>query len=305
LRYTEDSKSYTYSRIDPTTGMPAFFVGGLNGFTGDYPQQGGYAGRTDYRIDVDYRWAPELMTYVEASTGFKGGGVNPRPFFISQALPFGPEDLTAFEAGFKSNLFDNSLQMNGAAFYNQYHDIQLTLLTCPFAPYTPCALPANVANAHIKGLELETIAHPYPGLSIDSTVSYLDFHYTGFAENVGVTNGMVAPFTNKFKASFGVQYAADLGEHGTFTPRVDWSYQSSFFTNAVNSEFNKVGARGLVNLKATYTSENGLWSVTGGVTNLFDKFYYLNKFDLSAAFGVVSGQPGAPREWTIGVVRRF
>ena len=34
--------------------------------------------------------------------------------------------------------------MNAAAFYNQYHSIQLTLLSCPqFGGPGPCALPVN------------------------------------------------------------------------------------------------------------------------------------------------------------------
>ena len=45
----------------------------------------------------------DVMGYVQYSTGFKGGGVNPRPFFPQQALPFGPETLDSYELGFKSD----------------------------------------------------------------------------------------------------------------------------------------------------------------------------------------------------------
>ena len=48
------------------------------------------------------------MTYAQVSTGFKGGGINPRPFNPAQVLPFGPETLTAYEVGFKSDLLDGS-----------------------------------------------------------------------------------------------------------------------------------------------------------------------------------------------------
>jgi iron complex outermembrane receptor protein len=83
------------------------------------------------------------MTYAQIATGFKGGGVNPRPFFVQQAVPFNPEKLTAYEAGFKSDLLDRHLRVNGAVFLNKYKDIQLTVNNCPFpgVPPTPCALP--------------------------------------------------------------------------------------------------------------------------------------------------------------------
>ena len=34
-----------------------------------------------------------LMTYASVSTGFKGGGVNPRPFYPNQANAFNPADV--------------------------------------------------------------------------------------------------------------------------------------------------------------------------------------------------------------------
>ena len=43
------------------------------------------------------------MTDISASTGFKGGGINPRPFFPTQVQPFKPESLNAYEIGAKSD----------------------------------------------------------------------------------------------------------------------------------------------------------------------------------------------------------
>ncbi len=50
------------------------------------------------------------MTYGQVSTGYKGGGVNPRPFFLNQIQPFNPETLTTYEVGFKSDLFDRTMR---------------------------------------------------------------------------------------------------------------------------------------------------------------------------------------------------
>ena len=49
------------------------------------------------------------MTYASVATGFKGGGVNPRPFTPEQAVPFDSEHLTAYEIGAKSTLFGSLL----------------------------------------------------------------------------------------------------------------------------------------------------------------------------------------------------
>lgn len=41
------------------------------------------------------------------------------------------------------------------------------------------------------------------------------------------------------------------------------------------------------------------------VTNLTDKFYYINKVNATASTNIVQGQPGAPREWLVTARRNF
>jgi iron complex outermembrane receptor protein len=42
------------------------------------------------------------------------------------------------------------------------------------------------------------------------------------------------------------------------------------------------------------------------VTNLFDKYYFVSKFDLTGAgAGAITGQPGRPREWAVSVKKKF
>ena len=61
-----------------------------------------------------------------------------------------------------------------------------------------------------------------------------------------------------------------------------------------------------VNARVTYENEEYDFTVAAGVTNLFDKFYYLNWFDYQA-FGRpnTQAQPGAPQQWYLTVSKRF
>ena len=56
-----------------------------------------------------------MLAYATFSTGFKGGGVGPRPFNPAQARGFGPETLNNYELGLKLDLFDRgaALQHRG------------------------------------------------------------------------------------------------------------------------------------------------------------------------------------------------
>ena len=290
-----------------------------------------FRSRVDYRANVQYAVTDDLMAYAQYSTGFKGGGVNPRPFFVQQALPFGPETLTAYEVGFKSDLFDRRFRLNVAAFLSQYQDIQLTLNNCTAITGAgfgaPCALPVNAGDADVKGIEIETTMRPVDGLTIDGAVSYLDFEYKRFGTytstntttNVtttvavgGTTNlagpqfGDYAPFTPEWKWSFGIQYEIGLGNAGTLTPRFDAAYQGRVFGSAANRSSNQIDGYTISNARLTWNNEDEDLSVALAITNLFDEYHLLTIFDQTiAGQGYATGQPGRPREWALSLTKRF
>jgi iron complex outermembrane recepter protein len=310
VRYTKQDKDYTFVRVNPEggSGGGAALVSGLNGYTGTYSDA-----KTDYRADIDYHWTDEVMTYAEVSTGFKGGGVNPRPFFTFQAVGFNPETVTNYEGGIKSSWFDNTLRANVDGYFADYKNIQLALLNCDFLnppgypTGLPCALPFNAGNAHIKGAELELEEHPFAGLEIDASGSYLDFGYTSFGPYpTGVTMGMTTPFTPKLQGSLGLQYHIPLGSWGSITPRVDANARSSIYTNAVNASTNRIGGYTVYNARITLKPEHGSWEASLEALNFTDKFYWANIFDLTGAGGgSVSGTPSAPLEVAIQLKRTF
>jgi len=301
LRYTKDDKSYAFERryiSDPALTSP-YPAGAVDNRVGTYSGD-----HVDYRIGVDYRWMPGLLTYAQVSTGFRGGGVNPRPFNGAQLVSFDPETLTSYEIGFKSDLFDRKVRINGAAYISRYKDIILTN-TSP----APNATPVNAGDGRIKGLELEIEARPLEGLTVNASGSLLGFDFTRIgaagATIAGVTLDNMLPFTPKRKLDVGAQYAIALGKFGTLTPRADMSYQSSIFTNVSNTPLTRVPGYTLVNAKLTWLSGDEITSVAFGVTNLANKFYYLSNFVSTGTAGYVVGQPGRPREWSLTLKRKF
>ena len=303
VRYTKESKDYTYSRLN-VDGTPHGFLGSLTGKVGHYE-----GSKVDYRVNADYRWNEQLMTYASVSTGFKGGGTNPRPFFATQVQPFNKENVTAYEVGAKSDLLDRKLRVNVSAFFNKFKDIQLTRLTCPeFSPPGLgflCALPTNGGDADIKGVELETFLNPIAGLQIDASVSALDFKYTRTRADVGIPVGATAPGTIERKWSVGAQYELPLAGGSTLTPRFDLSYQGGFNTNVIVAASNRVAGYQMANARVTWRAADGKWEAAVLASNLFDKLYYLSVFDLLSSSGSKYGTPGAPREFSLQVKKKF
>jgi iron complex outermembrane receptor protein len=309
LRYTHEDKTYTFSRTNPNPSLPtnplvASLDGLSRGFKGD---------RLDWRVAGDYEVADDVRVYAQVATGFKGGGVNPRPYLESQLVPYDQETATSYELGLKSTLFDRMLQVNLAYYHTDYSDYQGLVSACPdlSPPGFPfCSATRNIGDAKIDGFELEFDARPVDGLSIDGSFSYTDFRFTSGLTGSGIVPGVTsAPFVPEWKYALGGQYEIDLGSTGSLTPRIDWIWQSEMESNIPNNVAGylngEVESRGLLNARITYRTADEAWEVALAATNLADEFYYTNKYDRELQSGNLYGQPGRPREFMLMVKRNF
>lgn len=336
VRQSWDRKSQEYFRHNPDGTVPATpcqpglapfdpanapncALLGLNGLTDGYKGD-----RFDWRAAVDYRFSDAVLAYAQVSTGYRSGGVNPRPFFapgtvlpvangqidpvngtpidVGQLASFAPETITSYEIGLKTDLLDRRLRLNLAAFTNDYKDIIVNLLACPIAP---CFQPNNGGTARVRGLEAEITAYPVDGLSLDFSGSYLDFQYRSVAPGSFIGLDMVTPFTPEWKAGGGIQYDLFDGKAGLLTLRLDGSYQSAVYTEAVNAPTNRIDGYFLANGRLTWSSEDRDWKVSLEVTNLGDRYYENTRFDQSIQSGTVSVSPGGPRQWALSLTRQF
>lgn len=330
IRYTEESKEQTYFRynLDGTINRFLDPIGAANGIGAPGALTGStavYEGdEIDYRIALDYRFSPAVLVYASVATGFKGGGSNPRPFNAEQLIAFGPEKLTAYELGAKTDFLNGDVRLNVSAFYNDYTDIQISVNTCPTGnPLTarPCAARLNAGDGIYKGLEAELTASPIEGLAIDGSLSYITFEYdedsllpSAAAPPFGTNPDGVLPsdppfFVPEWKANLGAQYEFDLGAAGSITPRLDLFYQHEQYTGAA-----EVGGERVLNFLPSFTVLNGrlTWQnanedlqIALEVTNITDEYYLLNTFDLRDAAGYKKDLPARPREWAVSVRKRF
>jgi iron complex outermembrane recepter protein len=315
-RYTQQDKTYTYIRLNPqgTTGGSATLVSGLNGYTAP-PYR---AHRWDWRANLNYQINDEAMVYGQLSTGFKGGGVDPRPFYAPQAVAFAPESLTTYEFGLKTNWFDNHLHANIDGYFSVYHDIQLTLANCSAVPAiaaasaaaginygSPCALPYNAGSAHQKGVEFESQLR-FGGFQADMNAAFLKFEYTYLDPNSGISLGMVTPQTPKWSGGAGVQYTWELGDHGSLTARGDGNTRSEIWSAAVNTNQNRIPGFTTYGAHLTWQASKSNWQVALHGENVTAKKYYIAIFDLSTAGqGTVGGVPGRPMEYDLEVKHQF
>lgn len=303
IRYTKDRKDYQFGRLNPYfPNLPAYTSAGqINGVEGNYRGDS-----VDYRANLQYRWSDAVMTYVQFSTGYRAGGVNPRPYVLDQAVSFEPERLKAYEAGFKVDLFGRALRLNGSVFINEYTDILFNNQT-PTPTSVLNSTPVNAGDAQFQGIELEANIRPLAGLQIDASGSYLGFDFKRIgaagATITGISLENRAPFAPEWKGNIGIQYQIPTNGAGAITPRVDVSYQSSFYPQVDNDPRARIDGYTLVNSRLTWMNEDRDLQVALAVTNLFDRYYDISA--LKYPIGIVSSTPAAPREWRISVRKSF
>jgi iron complex outermembrane recepter protein len=311
VRYSEEKKDYTFYRF-----MPNFHVPPLSLPAQWYPDSTGQflfplttghaeASRVDPKIGFQYQWTPDLMTYAQYATGYKSGGINPRPTVAADIVPFDEEELNSYEVGAKSEFFGNRLRFNTAVFFSKYKDLQLNATSVNLAGTTSVIL-TNVGHAEIKGWEGELQMEPVPDFIINAAAGYLDFEIKdlGSAANVaGAPCLSCKPaIVPEWKWNVGAQYSLDLGGLGSLTPRLDYTHQSKTFNDATNRVDNVTEAYGVLNGRLTWRDTEQRWSVALQVMNALDEEYYLSRAVTATLY---EGQPAKPRWWTLTVRREF
>jgi iron complex outermembrane receptor protein len=305
VRYSNNKKTFTFDHIG--SGFPTL-------------TQSATTERVDWTVSADYKVTDDQLIYATVATGFRPRSINPRPLTPSQFAPIPGENLISYELGTKGDYFDHRLRVNLAAFYSDYksHLRQLNGFECVGANpavgvvFDPALCPAGSSpftwfyyvgeKAKIYGAEAEITIEPTPDLLINAAFGYNKFESSGQGAAFFDPSNRIQP---TYSASAGIQYSFDAFS-GKLTPRFDWRYQSLMTynpapTTATTPLFN-VPANSIFDARLTYELDNK-WQASLGVTNLFDKFYYNNKFTLTG-FNV-SGSPARPREWLFSIKRDF
>lgn len=128
-------------------------------------------------VGIEYDITPDIMAYGSWSYGFKAGGFDAS----AQGGVYGPETVSAFEAGIKATL-GNGTTLNVAAFRSDYDDLQETtiLFIGEGEAQRITAVTANAAGARVQGIEISASSRVAEWLTLSADLGYLDAIYTDF-----------------------------------------------------------------------------------------------------------------------------
>jgi outer membrane receptor protein involved in Fe transport len=131
------------------------------------------------KVVVRYDLSPSAMVYAQATEGYRGGGVNTSgpASQVFGAVGSGQEPFQRFtgdrlwndEVGAKLSLFTGRLKLRADVFYDAWRNIQTDQLLPSGLPFT-----ANVGDGVNKGVEIEAVGEPFPGLTLRIDGAYND-----------------------------------------------------------------------------------------------------------------------------------
>ncbi len=153
-------------------------LAGTNTVTGATYSDASFSKATG-KLAADYKLSDSQLLYATVSTGFRSGGFNSGQA-IESLRTFKPEEVTAFELGSKNRFMRNTLQVNLAAFNNEYKNLQ-EQRQVPVGNTTVSTI-FNAAKAKASGLEAEVEWRQSRDLTLGGAVSLLDAKYTSFPD---------------------------------------------------------------------------------------------------------------------------
>ncbi len=241
-----------------------------------------------YTIGADYRFNESVLGYAKFSTGFKSGGWSPDAFSPAAVfLPVREETLDSFEIGFKSDLFDDSLRLNAAYFFNDYTDLQIGA-TVPGLGFTRF----NVEGVEIQGLEFEATLQVTDNFQLNGNLGILDGEYTDLSTSSagGLTNSGATPACGgvvsidcaktlslknapEYKGSIGALFSVPMGS-GELIASGDINFEDESWSLVANSpDHALIDVPTIINARIKYQSDAG-WSAAIWGKNIGDEEYY-------------------------------
>ncbi len=274
---------------DPST--PAAVVGALR--APDKAELDGVIGK------FSLAWTPndDSLYYFTWSEGFRpgllnrpGGAAGPNGYTVPYDLD--SDDVVNMEIGWKLDLADRTVRLNGSVFFADIEDLQTTI----FDPsIVNLFFSDNAADAEILGLEADFVWAATDNLTISGAVSFLDTEITAVnTPTSDVVKGDELAFAPDFQGNLRARYDwyLDSGIEMHVMPHISWSSESQSDVITINNT--EVDSWVMAGLSVGAAKDE--WTATLYVDNLFDE-----EVELARSFVFDRARISYARPLTVGL----
>lgn len=272
LRYTSEDKDQYIIHPNASTGGAGAF---------DVTADDSWSNVTGTLI-ASYAFTDDSTGYAKISQGWKAGGFNGEAptadaFFES----FDPEEVLAFEVGYKARLADDRVEINAAAFWNDISDMQFSVFL--EGSGGAASTVDNAGAATIRGIEIEMAAQLTDTIKLSANVGTLDTEYDEFIElGVDVKDSKDFPYAPETTASVALDWAMGSGPWGRIDTHIDWNYKDDYvvYANRDQNVSGQIASYDVVNARLTWSGisigDSAKLQVSAWGKNIFDEEYREN-----------------------------
>ncbi|MEH6515316.1 MAG: TonB-dependent receptor [Halioglobus sp.] len=262
---------------------------------------------TSPTVKADWQLNDAVMVYVSYAEGFKSGGFDMRgDASVSPGVADGydPETVETWEAGVKSELWNNRLRLNFTVFDMDYTDMQLTVQQAQPAPVFFSSDVLNAGTASIQGFELEALGQITQNLSTTASVGHLDADLDEvISGGVDVSDSWEMLNAPDWTGHLGLNYDLDLGGSGSMILNTALAYRDATRNfNNVTCSCDQDSSYTIWDASANWYSSDEHWTVSLYLKNINDTKYKTGGYNLGS--GELAFY-GAPRTWTANVSYQF
>ena len=233
----------------------------------------GVSDGTITKFTMSYTPNDNILLYGTVSEGFRSGFMN-RPGgrgndFYTVPYAFGTDDLTNYEIGWKTDLLDGSMRLNGSAFFAEIEGLQTTI----FDPSIDnLFFSDNAANAEVSGLEADLIWMPtsIEGLTVTGAISLLETEITAaLTTSRDVVVGDSLAFAPETQLNLQARYEWDL-DSGLLAHIMPYmSYSDESYSDIVRINRALIDSWTMMGFTAGVTGDN--WAAELYIDNLTDE----------------------------------
>jgi iron complex outermembrane recepter protein len=287
---------------------------------------------TLFKFNTSYKVTEDLLTYFTVSEGYRIGdsngigvcpdfdplnnqqgacallpgqqfGPNPGDVSTRDESQYGPDTTKNYELGFKSTLDGGRITLNGALFYVEWTDPQLTSATINASiPIT-----VNADGAESKGIELNGNWLVTDAFTLRGSYSHSEASLTAPAPGLVGTisppgfgsvlldgrDGDRLPGSPEDQFSVFATYVYPLANGREVTFNGGYAWQGDVLSRTGNlGDGLTLDAYGVANVSAVYDA--GPWKATLFVNNLFDEYYETGVVGTQLYNQVLTDDDGGP-----------
>jgi iron complex outermembrane receptor protein len=213
-----------------------------------------------------------------------------------------PENIKSYEAGMKGRFLNDRFQLNAAAYYYDFTDLQVGR-SVPAGATGFTLIYENANSAEVTGLEMEAAWLVTSRFRLDGSLSYLDTEYADYMstdpfdliQSLPAINPGAEPVEPSQYAgnvfSQAPEWAYTLRGEYTFNAFNNWNgmagceivYQDDIFFTPFNRLELGQEAFTKINANIRFTSPSAKWTLNLWGKNLTDKTVYLGNFIINGS----------------------